>query len=164
MGGDDMLLNELHQRKKPTFVGVRFDGASMDEIAKLNKNVDNRTSRGEFHITLIYSKKPIFITALGKLEPPVEVKAKHYSIFHTRTGENCLVLEVDAPALVARHNEIMKNYGASYDFPEYKPHLTLSYDCGTGFDLKSLPPVEDIPTLYCHLEYASELEIDWLPA
>ncbi len=159
-----MRLNELHCTKRPMFIGVRFDGPSMDEIMKLSKGVENRTSKGELHITVAYSRKPISITALGKLEPPVAVKAKHYSIFKTRTGENCLVVEVEPPDLVARHNEIRKDYGASYDFPEYKPHFTLSYDCGIGFDIRSLPPIEDIPELYCHQEYASELQIDYQPA
>lgn len=161
MSEDDMRLCELHYKKHPMFVGVRFDGPSMDEIMKLSAGVPNRTSKDELHITVAYSRKPISITALGKLEPPAIVKPKHYSIFHTRSGENCLVVEVDAPELVARHNEIMKDYGASYDFPEYKPHFTLSYDCGYDFDIRSLPPLEEVPTLVCHQEYASELQTDW---
>jgi 2'-5' RNA ligase len=164
MHGDDMRLNELYSVKKPMFVGVRFDGPSMDEIMKLSKGVDNRTSKGELHITVAYSRAPISITALGSLEPPVAVKAKQYSIFKARSGENCLVVEVDSPDLVARHNEIRKDYGASYDFPEYKPHFTLSYDCGIGFDIRSLPPIEDIPVLYCHQEYASELRMEYAQA
>lgn len=164
MDGSSVKLEDLSKLAQPTFVGVRFDGPSMDEIMKISKGVQNRTSKGELHITLIYSKKPIYITALGKLEPPILVKAKHYSIFSARSGENCLVVEVESPGLVARHNEIMRDYGASYDFPEYKPHFTLSYDCGVGFDLKTLPPIESIPDLYCHLEYVSILRQEWLTA
>lgn len=159
-----MKLMELKQDKKPMFVGVRLDGPSTHEIMKLTKGIDNRTSLGDVHITVAYSKKPIALKALGKLEPPVSVKAKHYSIFKTQTGENCLVLEVESQGLIDRHNEIMNDYGASYDFPEYKPHVTLSYDCGIGFDINKLPKIEDIPELFAVQEYASELELDWQPA
>lgn len=159
-----MILSELYYRKRPMFIGVRFDEASMNEIMKLSEGVPNRTSKGELHITVAYSRKPISISALGKLAPPEQVKAKHYSIFQARSGENCLVVEVDAPGLVARHNEIIKDYGASYDFPEYKPHFTLSYDCGVGFDIRTLPPLESVPVLHCHLEYATALQMDWQTA
>jgi 2'-5' RNA ligase len=148
---------EFHREKRPTFVGVRFDGPSMDEIMKLSKDVPNRTSKGEIHITVAYSRTPIHITALGDLEPPYSIQPTRYSIFKSRSGENCLVLEVASSDLVKRHNEIMTDYGASYDFPQYKPHLTLSYDCGVGFDITTLPPVADIPLLYAHQEYVTVL-------
>ena len=156
-----MKLIEFYRGKKPTFVAVRLDGPSADEIMKLSKGVDNRTPRGEIHITVAYSKKPISIEALGKLDPPISVKPKHYSIFKSQTGGNCLVLEVESEGLTARHNEIMKDYGASYDFPDYKPHVTLSYDCGIAFDINSLPKVETIPELFAVQEYATELDEEW---
>lgn len=164
MGVDEMKLNELYREKKPMYVGVKLDGNSLAELAKLNQGVENKVSKGEMHITVAYSRKPISLSALGALEPPASVKAKHYSIFKTQTGENCLVLEVESPTLTARHREIIDDYGASYDFPEYKPHITLSYDCGIGFDIKKLPPVDTIPELFANLEYAMELDLEWQPA
>lgn len=164
MSVDEMRLNELYREKKPMYVGVRFDGDSVEALTKLNQGVENKTSPAEFHVTVAYSRKPISLSALGNLEPPVSVKAKHYSIFHTQTGENCLVLEVESPDLTARHREIIDSYGASYDFPDYKPHITLSYDCGIGFDIKKLPAIESIPELFAVLEYAMELDLDYQPA
>lgn len=155
---------ELHRNKQPMYVGVKLDADSVDEIIKLTKGIDNKTNKGEIHITVAYSRKPIMLTALGALEPPVRIKARHYSIFKTQTGENCLVLEVESKELTDRHNEIIKDYGASYDFPEYKPHITLSYDCGIGFDIKTLPKIEDIPELFANEEYATALDLDWEPA
>lgn len=159
-----MRLDELYREKKPMYLGVRFDGDSLAAIEALNKDVENRTSKNDFHVTVAYSRKPIAVTALGKLEPPVSVKAKHYSVFKTQTGKNCLVLEVESPDLTARHTELNDVYGASYDFPDYKPHITLSYDCGIGFDINKLPKIETIPELFAILEYAMELDLEWEPA
>lgn len=156
-----MKLMTISKKKTPLYVGMRLDGPSMDEIMKVTKGVKNRTSRGEVHITIIYSKTPIAYSARGKLDPAIEVKAKAYSIFTTQDGESCLVLELDAPALHNLHNEIMEECGASYDFDVYKPHITMSYDVGEDFDLASLTKIEDIPSLYCHQEYASKLNINW---
>jgi hypothetical protein len=154
------MLAELARPKVPLYVGVRFDGPSMDEIMKLTKNVPNRTSRGELHVTVAYSKAPISYTAIGEMKP-VEVTAKHYSFFTSQNGETVLVLELSSDVLSAKHHWLRDELGASYDFEEYKPHVTLSYDVGENFDLDSLPPVDKIPTLYVVQEYAQKLDLDW---
>jgi hypothetical protein len=108
---------------------------------------------------LIYSKAPISFTARGKLETPISIKPKHYSIFETDEGP-CLVLELNSPALIKRHNEIMA-LGASYPHDVYNPHVTLSYNVGEKFDIASLPPVESLPNLVCHQEYSQRLDTNW---
>lgn len=133
----------------------------MDSLMKITKGVPHRLSKGELHITLIYSKTPISFKARGKLDPPIEIRPKHYSIFTTVEGENCLVLEIESEAIVARHNEIMSDTGASYDHPDFKPHISLSYDVGEDFDLDSLPKLDDMDPFYANAEYASKLDVNW---
>lgn len=158
--GVDMKLMEL-KKKVPTFVGLRLDGPSMDEVMKLNRGVRNRTSKGEVHITVIYSKTPISYTARGSIDPKIEFTGKHYSLFTTQEGETCLVLEIESDAINALHKSIMEETGASYDYETYKPHITLSYDVGEDFDVKNLPKIKDLPAFYAHQEYATKLETKW---
>lgn len=156
-----MLLKEIAQVKQPTFAALRLSGPSRAEIMKLSKGIEHRTQESAIHVTLIYSKKPIVLKGRGDLKPPMTAKAKQYSLFTTEGGNYCLVLELDAPDIVARHKAIMEETGASYDHPEYHPHITLSYDVGKDFDLNSLPPVTEVPVLYLVQEYAQKINPKW---
>ena len=53
----------------------------------------------------------------------------------------CLILKIDCPELVARHKELMDEHEATYDYPVYQPHITLSYDIG-DLDINDLPDVK----------------------
>lgn len=156
-----MLLTELKREKQPTYVGMKFADESLDEIMKLSEGLPARTTRSTLHVTVIYSKAPIVFTAKGELSEPFEAKPKKYSLFTTDKAANCLVMELDCDELVARHKKIMKDTGASYDFPVYHPHVTLSYDVGDGFDIKTLPDLEGVPTLYLTTEYSQKLDFNW---
>lgn len=156
-----MRLSRLKDKKKPMFVGVRFDEDSEDVIMKVLERVPHPTPRDELHITVAYSKKPIEYTPQGFFDEPIEVTPSKYSVFDTQTGKRCLVLEVTSKKLTKMHEDIIYKHGASYDFDTYKPHITLSYDCGEDFDLDSLLPVHEIPQLVCVEEYGDELDESW---
>lgn len=83
----------------------------------------------DMHVTLAYSKAPVdwFL-----LEPQADelvvadgMRALHQ--FPPRTTPNgALVLKIESEALARRWQAIM-DAGASWDFPEYQPHVTLTY-------------------------------------
>lgn len=157
-----MILEDLAQYNKvPTYVGVKLDDSSVQALMELAKHAENRVSPDDIHITVAYSKAPISMQARGNLKPSVVATPKEYSIFKGNSGGYCLVLEVDAPELTARHNEIIRDYGASHDYPTYRPHITLSYNCGGGFDLRKMPPVHTLPRLFAIREYRTELNTNW---
>lgn len=160
-----MLLSELTEDKADgTYVGLRFSKESMEALSKIADKLPNSTSKGEMHVTLIYSKKPISFSkddCKGKLDPPIEIKPKKFSIFETEGGQKVLVLELDCDEILKRHQFIMDKFGATYDYPEYKPHVSLSYDIG-DFDIKKLGDVKDIPNLYANKEYTDDINPNWL--
>ena len=160
-----MLLMELKEpkkaQKKGTYVGIRYSKESLELIASLLDSVPNPIDLSDVHTTLIYSRKYFDFKPKGKLEEPIKIKFKKYSIFTAKTGEACLVVELDSPELVARHNEIMKKYEATYDFDEYKPHITLSYNVGDGFDLSIMSDAKELPAVYATKEYSEELNLNW---
>jgi hypothetical protein len=137
----------MEDKKVPTYIAMLFDEESLEKLRTVSSVLDKPTPASEFHITVIYSKKPTSAKGRGKLDKPVPVKLTKYSVFHTQTGKDCLVIEIESPEITARHEEIMKDYGASYDFDKYAPHITLSYDF-TG-DIKELPKLETLGDLYC---------------
>jgi 2'-5' RNA ligase len=142
----------LEQDKQPMFMGVRPDPNTIRWIRGIIERykVPNHCPDASFHTTLIYSRKP---TVLPKLQSHKLYKASFnkLEIFNTRDGKRCLVIRLDSPELQTRHRQLMQDLDASYDFDQFLPHITLSYDVGESFRAPSdIPPRKAI---YLEREY-----------
>lgn len=161
------LVNRLLSMKmselKPitgTYVGLRVTEQSHNSIRDFCATNCIPTKAGYFdrrlHTTLIYSRKQckgLFA------EPDTQHRAEFigYDLF-TSEGKNCvLVMKLNAPTVVARHLQIMAQYGATYDFPVYTPHITLSYDYSGN--VADLPVYNEL--IFLGNEYVEDLKIDW---
>lgn len=151
-----MLLNEIKKTPDGTYVGVKLTKESRDTLYDEAKKlkIPNLLDKSEYHITVIYSRKhlPNF-EPLGKYENPIVAKPKTLSLFTTSSGNPCLVIELTCPKLEKRHEHIMKVHGATYDWDEYKCHITLSYDC-EDFDIKK----KNAKKLFSNIEIETEYE------
>lgn len=165
------FINSLVEEKKDdnpdgTFVGVHLSKKSKDALAEAaaKMKVPNKLRRDKMHATLIYSRKylPEF-KAKGKFDEPLTATPDKLEIFPSQDGNsNVLVVRLDAPDLVKRHKEIMKEHGATYDFDEYKPHITLSYNVGDfDPDAHDIKEHMDDPTIEIVDEYQEDLDLDW---
>jgi hypothetical protein len=161
-----MKLIDLYEKKeepKGTYVGVRLTDESKEKVLKVIKEMDvpNPIGKKDMHLTLIYSRKylPDF-SPRGKLDKVIVAKPKELDIFPSKAeGKDVLVVKLTAPALVKRHKEIMKEHEATYDYAEYIPHLTLSYNC-KEFDIKKFDISKLLDTLEIDEEYDEELDFD----
>ena len=143
-----------------TYAGLRVTQSTHDEIKRFCLENNLPVKPGYFdkrlHTTVIYSRKHC---AGLQAQPDVQHRAEFigYDLF-TSEGKNCvLVMKLNAPSVVARHLQIMAQYGATYDFPVYSPHITLSYDfSGEILNL----PVYNQP-IFLDSEYVEDLKIDW---
>ena len=169
-GDIELKLNELKESPKGTYAGVRFDTATNKAIHQYMKDNDipNAIRADKLHITLLYSRKYLpNYKPLGKIEPPMIAKPTEFVVWNTKPENpndkpaRCLVVKLDCPDLVARHNKLMKEYGATYDFDKYEVHVTLSYDIG-DMDIDHLPKLSDtIKELKIVEEYSEDLDLDW---
>ena len=160
----ETLSEGLKESKTGTYVAVTFSKDTVKRIKAFMKDNDvpNPLASDKLHTTLIYSKKhlPDF-KAQGKLDEPWIGKVTGLDIFKSQQGNNCLVARFDCKEAVARHKEIMKEHEATYDYPEFKLHFTLSYDCG-DFDEKSIKdPAKSIGNIEIVEEYTEDLNLDW---
>lgn len=135
-----MKVKEIMTKQPGTYVGVHFNKETKDQLAKFAKDngVPNRFSRDKIHCTVIYSKKPCPNFETDQSYYPMEGKFGGYDIFQTQDGQNCLVILIDCPELMARNKEITDEHGATSDYDEYHPHITLSYNVG-DLDVDKLP-------------------------
>lgn len=166
-----MKLEELVEEKqeKGTYAGVRFDTETKKTIHKYmsDNNLPNSVRPDKLHTTLLYSRKYLpNYKAAGKLEHFLSGKPIGFEVWPTRPTDGskpgrCLVLRYDSPELEKRHEQLMKEHDATYDFPDYKPHITLSYDIG-DLDEKKFPDIKKyLKEITIVEEYREDLDLDW---
>jgi len=147
-----MILKELKYPSRPietdselgvdagSYVGVRFTPDTIEAVRKIidGEGIPNPTPSEDYHSTVAYSKTPIpDYKPDGDLEQAQDASINGFKIFKTAEGGKCLVASLDSDYLHQKHQQTM-DQGASYDFDEYIPHVTLSYDVGADWDEANL--------------------------
>ena len=146
---------------KGIYVAVKYKESAKKQIEDFitKNNIKNPVDVDKLHSTIIYSTKYDNIVELGDMmQVPVEIFK--FEVWKTQGGKSALVGKLFAPALIKRHLELMSNHDLTYDYPEYKPHITISYDVGDDFDVNMLD-ASDIGKMYTAYEYKEDLELDW---
>lgn len=170
-----MLVEELLQEKtkeetKGTYAAVKFSDDTKEAIAKYiaDNDLPNPLAKEKMHCTLLYSRKycPDY-QPLGKIDPPWIGKPTKLEVWESKAkqggekGSRCLVMKFNCSQLNERHEELMDEHDATYDFPEYETHVTLSYDIG-DLDEEALPDItEAVKTIEIVEEYGEDLDLDW---
>jgi len=164
-----MKSNEV-TKTRGTYAGMKFDS---DSVAKLisfaeDNDIPKILSANEFHTTLLYSRKYLpNYEPIGMLDEPLEASAMNFEIWDSPANAfkdeatRCLILKMECPEQVQRFNFLMDEHGASYDYDEYIPHTTLSYDVGDDFKLDSIQTdLSELNPLYFVEEYSEILDLD----
>jgi hypothetical protein len=147
-----------------TYSAATFDKYSTEVIVKYmyDNKIVNALSPDKLHVTLMYSRKHcVDFNEPDKLKEPLTVFVKGFDIWPTRGQKqmNALVARLESPGMITRHNNLMNKYDGSFDFTEYKPHFTLSYDVG-DLDAMALPPLTEPLKLIA--EFSNELNPNWV--
>ena len=115
------------------YIGLHFSPETKEQIKRIihDEALPEPTPLEKLHTTITYSKNnPVKdYSVAGKLEEPINACIDSFDVFPTQDGNNCLVAKLDCPDCVERHNRT-RELGASYDYDEYIPHITLSYNVG----------------------------------
>lgn len=91
---------------------------------------------GEMHVTVAYSKDPV---DWSRIEPDRDALAVQGGVrsVHQFDG-GAVVLTLESPELRRRWQEL-RDAGASWDYPDYRPHVTITYS-GAPADLSAVEP------------------------
>jgi phage gp29-like protein len=114
----------------------------------------------DLHVTICYSKRPVDWFKMGSAwgtENGGLIIAPGGARVVATLGENATVLMFSSADLEWRH-ENMVDAGASWDFPSYHPHVTISYD-GAPADLAAVEPYTG-KLVFGH-EIFEPLDEDW---
>ena len=120
-------VNESYPTMVGTYVAVKWPEDLGKQMIRYWSDIPNLVPADSLHSTLAYSKVEFDHTITNE---EFTGSFKNFRIFNDkRTKKDVLVIELDSPELIKRHEQIHKdNPEAIYDFDKYIPHITLSYD------------------------------------
>lgn len=114
------------------------------------------------HVTVLYSREPVdpikMGTAWGEDEKGNLTIKRGGPRALERFGEGALVLQFASWDLLHRHNDMIRE-GASHDWPEYLPHVTITYSVPDGFDIDAIRPYNG--ELRFGPEIFEPLDLEW---
>jgi len=143
-----MKLSEVQKddSKPGTYAGVRFGPKTKESIIKFIKDnkINNPVDTDELHTTLLYSSKHLpNYKAIGEYDIPMTGTPDGFECWDSHDGsKKILVMKYTCSALYQRHHKLMAEHGASYDFDQYVPHISLSYNFSG--DIKKLPTFDGV--------------------
>jgi len=148
-----MKLEEI-AKKTGTYAGVKFSDKTLEKLSKYVSDNEIPNPNNDWHCTLLFSKKFLPDYEPIRYEKTLKGKPSGFEFF----GENkdTLVLKFTCPELSNRHKELMDEHDATYDFDEYIPHVTLSYDA-KDVSIEDLPRINF--TIEIEKEYKEELTL-----
>lgn len=169
-----MKLHELKQAydaaKKGTYAGIRFDDNTKNALHDymMENQIPNMLDRDQLHTTLLYSRihcpkyQPAG-TDMHYVGTPGGFVLWDTSAPGGEGQTKCLVLKFDSPELTERHHALRREHGATHDYEDFNPHITLSYDIGN----RSLNTLSDIrkhlSEIHMVEEYGEDLDWEWKP-
>lgn len=119
------------------YMGVRPIGASIHLLHDwiIDQGIPNPVAAHAAHVTVLFSQKPVEVDVDRSRE--YHAHGSRFLVMRHRFDKtDALVLVLTAPALEARHKELIDR-GGSHDYADFLPHVTLTTDVG-NFDWKKL--------------------------
>ncbi len=162
---DHLTAKKLAKDAKRTlYVKRRLTNAD-DFIAWANENGFEKTlAASDIHVTIAYSKEPVDWSEAEDSFDSCLIPHSSEQLDGSRSVEplgdkGAVVLRFQSVELRKRWHQF-RHIGASWDFPDYKPHVTITYD-GADVDLSQVEPY-DGPLEFGPEEFA-EVEENWQP-
>ena len=149
-----------------TYYGARPTKQTCESILDFmsDNKIPNPLAEKVMHVTVIYSRVWCAAKALGDLDPNWEGQFHAYNVWPTTPEDDeeptsCLTLGFNCPEMHKRHHDLRKE-GATHDFPDFKPHVTLSYDVGNDYDHHGLSHY--LGPLAFHQEFSEPLNLNFV--
>ena len=90
-------------------------------------NIRNPVSPYDLHVTVVYSRVPFPASDTVSVSTRCDARGKEFDVFRNHDGSYSLVLKLESARLHYFHNAC-RELGATHDFPDFQPHLTLCCD------------------------------------
>jgi 2'-5' RNA ligase len=136
------------------FIGIQIDPENSKELAKIKVPGKKEDPRG-FHVTMFYLGKKktvkevmdatLVMAGVLKSAEPFKIKTKEVTCFPEGPDGVPVICKVESEDLIKLREKIKKAFikskiDFSNNYPDYKPHITLSYHTKEidDFDIKPI--------------------------
>lgn len=152
---------EFNEEQKGTYVELKLSKKSAKQLAAYVKknNIENPTKQEEYHCTVVYSTKSIAKAKDEKVDLPFTTTFDKWELFPTKEGTKCLVARLKKSSINDLHDMYHTKYDAKYDFDEYKPHVTVSYNFDNTIPLEK----PEFDFTFDKMTF-KELDTNWKPS
>lgn len=164
-GDDDD--DDLTADAKPRTLIVKRPVANSADLIRWAKAQGFATTlpADDLHVTIVYSKAPLDWMKVDEpwnQEPDgtMTIPPGSARLVEQLGDKGAIVLLFNSSRLSWRHEEI-RRAGASHGFPDYQPHITISYQPPEGFDLDAVEPYRG--PIRLGPEVFAEINPDWQP-
>lgn len=108
------------------YMCAKFSQASLEALRRVQEQlkVTNPVSPEKLHSTIVYSRKTVDLFPGVELNEPAKLVG--IEKWDTTYGST-IVGNLESDYLHSRFKDAM-DMGATYDYDDYKPHVTLAYD------------------------------------
>jgi 2'-5' RNA ligase len=126
---------------KGTYAALNLDHRSAIRLEQFCHEQNIKCIKHEdFHVTVVYSRKGIPAIADYPIKFPIVAKVKSFGTLPSLKGDqNALVCFLDSKQLHDLFNVFVSEYGAEWDYEDYKPHITIDYDYRGNTLPKNIP-------------------------
>lgn len=128
-----------------------------EEVIKWAKSNGFKTtlSADEMHVTIAFSKTPVEWDKFEPRKSKIRVVSGERSLKQFNEGATVLAFQ---STLLHERWKAFRDGGASWDFPEYQPHVTISYKA-EDLNVKSITPYSG--ELVFGPEEFEAINLDW---
>lgn len=157
-------LQQYAKHRDGTYVSMDLSDESrtlLDNFVEMSLGLTERVDPSTYHITVIYSRTPVPTAEhIVGMSTTTTASVVGYEVFPTKNDGKCLVMRLQFSFANALNSKLTQE-GATSDYDQYKPHLTLAYDMEQEIDPSTLP-VPQFPLTFGPVKVAP-LEPDYVP-
>ncbi|WP_312126306.1 anti-CBASS protein Acb1 family protein [Brevundimonas sp.] len=128
-----------------------------------SQGFETTTPADDLHVTIAYSRRPVDWMKVGETwsnsdEGMLTIAPGGARLVEPLGDKGAVVLLFNSSELSWRHEAIKRDADATWDFPSYQPHVTITY-AGGDVDLSKVEPYRG--KLVFGPELFSEVDADW---
>lgn len=128
-----------------------------------SQGFETTTPADDLHVTIAYSRRPVDWMKVGETwsngdDGKLTIAPGGARLVEPLGDKGAVVLLFNSSELSWRHESIKRDADATWDFPSYQPHVTITY-AGGNLDLSKVEPYRG--KLVFGPELFSEVDDDW---